>query len=930
MKIVNSEIFMRGDFSFSENEALNGGAIYVEKSTVYFSPKSKTMQIEFKNNRAVYGGDVYAEDSSLIFDAKNFSIDLSNGMRMRGGKIEKTGGRDLIFRGENSVLESDLIIKEGAAIFTSFGSTVANITIESSGTLSLAGGAFNKLFVATVFSSGTLIFDLNFSALSAFGDAICGGSVSIASGSVLKINEINRDTWIYGSSTKIIWTNANSLSLNINDILYDGSIYKLIKTDNSLWIKYYGQLPNLRKLNLTHNQDEAYSSLQYYRDVLESDKIKSAKERESFQKYAVEMNEIIADVFSTSDTDRIKQSLDVLSGSFLAQTIVEVSMDSPHKMLYSGLNPFSLADLPQRGDDLRSLKFRALWVDVGVKAAQRNDEKNLLGVFEKASAQAALGFNFIESTDLIAGMFGRTAITQIKQDENKAEIQSYEGGFYGGIFSRFFDHKFFAAFGYHNAFTKRKIDLGRGYNPQAAFDLYTLRIGGENSLIISEYIHLYAGVLFSQVYNDELQETDGGPVGLKVEQSRYNRFDGYGGLRIGPRNFYFSIEAGYLIYGNLEQARFGMFMGGFNHRMDIEGSNADPLYFSANVGWDKKLSDDFTLQTMGGVSSDKDEQSKSAALNVRLKYLFPTAKSEKAYRDILFKNFKTIEEFNRPRKDILLDKNTGWGKGNPAVNPDKKGEDKMQENSHSKNRMLVQVLTEDAEGKLKWRNFITMDMKIFKPGSSEIGEKVSKIISEEMGKLDEKNLKVSRVRIGRYGHSLEDEEMKLAQARAENIYEAMFLYKENLEKAERQKLAEEEAKKLSEDKKKKEQERLREAKARRENSIVSYKIKAASFEVGHARLSREALENLDDLAFEIKRTKYKTITVEGHTDSTGSRERNLFLSEERAMAVYMELLKRGIPAEKLKIAAFGPDMPAGDNATAEGRLSNRRVEIFVE
>jgi outer membrane protein OmpA-like peptidoglycan-associated protein len=88
--------------------------------------------------------------------------------------------------------------------------------------------------------------------------------------------------------------------------------------------------------------------------------------------------------------------------------------------------------------------------------------------------------------------------------------------------------------------------------------------------------------------------------------------------------------------------------------------------------------------------------------------------------------------------------------------------------------------------------------------------------------------------------------------------------------------------------------------------------------------------NVAYLASEIKRTNYRKITVEGHTDSTGSDARNKILSRERARAVYLELLKRGIPAENMSIAAFGPSIPVADNSTEEGRMANRRVEIFVE
>jgi outer membrane protein OmpA-like peptidoglycan-associated protein len=123
---------------------------------------------------------------------------------------------------------------------------------------------------------------------------------------------------------------------------------------------------------------------------------------------------------------------------------------------------------------------------------------------------------------------------------------------------------------------------------------------------------------------------------------------------------------------------------------------------------------------------------------------------------------------------------------------------------------------------------------------------------------------------------------------------------------------------------------MKEAQQRREKSIMSYKLKAASFEAGRSRLSQEALKNIDELAERIKAGDWKMITVEGHTDSTGLEAQNRILAEQRATAVYMELLKCGIPANKARVSAFGSSMPIADNATPEGRAANRRVEIFVE
>jgi outer membrane protein OmpA-like peptidoglycan-associated protein len=71
------------------------------------------------------------------------------------------------------------------------------------------------------------------------------------------------------------------------------------------------------------------------------------------------------------------------------------------------------------------------------------------------------------------------------------------------------------------------------------------------------------------------------------------------------------------------------------------------------------------------------------------------------------------------------------------------------------------------------------------------------------------------------------------------------------------------------------------------------------------------------------------IRVEGHTDGRGGAAYNRALSQRRAAAVVKALVRRGVPAERLVAQGFGSDRPVTDNATAEGRAKNRRVELRV-
>jgi outer membrane protein OmpA-like peptidoglycan-associated protein len=69
------------------------------------------------------------------------------------------------------------------------------------------------------------------------------------------------------------------------------------------------------------------------------------------------------------------------------------------------------------------------------------------------------------------------------------------------------------------------------------------------------------------------------------------------------------------------------------------------------------------------------------------------------------------------------------------------------------------------------------------------------------------------------------------------------------------------------------------------------------------------------------------IEVAGHTDSAGKQAYNLDLSKRRASSVRNYLVSRGIAGSRIEVKGYGPAHPVADNATAEGRAKNRRVEL---
>jgi len=105
---------------------------------------------------------------------------------------------------------------------------------------------------------------------------------------------------------------------------------------------------------------------------------------------------------------------------------------------------------------------------------------------------------------------------------------------------------------------------------------------------------------------------------------------------------------------------------------------------------------------------------------------------------------------------------------------------------------------------------------------------------------------------------------------------------------------------------------------------------AVLFATGQSTLLPIAQERLHEVARALQDNPSGSITIEGHTDSTGSAAANEELSRHRAEAVRDYLLTQGIDRDRVKAVGLGSSRPIADNKTPEGRANNRRVEIVIQ
>jgi outer membrane protein OmpA-like peptidoglycan-associated protein len=106
---------------------------------------------------------------------------------------------------------------------------------------------------------------------------------------------------------------------------------------------------------------------------------------------------------------------------------------------------------------------------------------------------------------------------------------------------------------------------------------------------------------------------------------------------------------------------------------------------------------------------------------------------------------------------------------------------------------------------------------------------------------------------------------------------------------------------------------------------------AVFFDSGKETIQERSNQLLDDVARILEdHPEVKRLSIDGHTDASGTAAKNQQLSERRAAAVKVYLVKKGIAAERLEARGFGATRPVAREDDPAGKAKNRRVEFLVK
>jgi outer membrane protein OmpA-like peptidoglycan-associated protein len=109
----------------------------------------------------------------------------------------------------------------------------------------------------------------------------------------------------------------------------------------------------------------------------------------------------------------------------------------------------------------------------------------------------------------------------------------------------------------------------------------------------------------------------------------------------------------------------------------------------------------------------------------------------------------------------------------------------------------------------------------------------------------------------------------------------------------------------------------------------NYILRNVHFDTGKSTLKQQSFVELDKLAEVLQQKRTMEIEIAGHTDSIGSDEYNLTLSQSRAESVKAYLVKSGISEDRILASGYGENQPIDSNSHEKGRANNRRTEVRI-
>jgi len=253
------------------------------------------------------------------------------------------------------------------------------------------------------------------------------------------------------------------------------------------------------------------------------------------------------------------------------------------------------------------------------------------------------------------------------------------------------------------------------------------------------------------------------------------------------------------------------------------------------------------------------------------------------------------------------------GKALQAAEQAKDPEEKMQLAYIAEKR--AQMATVNAQGKMAERD------------AEKLSKEVSDLIAQK--RTEEAKIAMKQAEQARSMATAEAERAAKAKAEAEEARMAAQAEAERAAKAKAE--AQAEAERAARAKAEADQlmKEMADLKAKQTERGIVLTMGEVLFATGKSELSAAARQSVNKLADFLQKHPDRNVLIEGHTDSTGSDELNMSLSQKRADAVKEALTGKRVDPRRITAKGYGKKYPVANNDTSAGRSQNRRVEVII-
>ena len=314
-------------------------------------------------------------------------------------------------------------------------------------------------------------------------------------------------------------------------------------------------------------------------------------------------------------SDELKAALLDASGYFLANVIRSAASENERQNIYSKIKYHDI--------DVRNLK--GVWVQGKVQGSEFSEDDNSRNKYQSFETGVLAGWDTVFSgQSLVLGVYGRYNKYDIKQDvKNKAEIEGFGFGIYGGLLTDELELKAMVSGSYDNFTTARYISFA-DRKADADFSGMTIDVDFEGAIrsYVTESVILrpLAGIEIKSANYGSFNEKNAGDLSLKVSGSNYLRGTARIGLGVGSDDdaqleWYAGVEGRHLLTEAEPEITAAFF--GTSEDFESKGAKEGSTIIGLAAGSSYRISDNFKISANAGYQSADGYQNIFGSLGIR-------------------------------------------------------------------------------------------------------------------------------------------------------------------------------------------------------------------------------------------------------------------------------------------------------------------------